>query len=278
MNKIVTTIVVIILIIAAAANGFLYFQSQGDLDDALTEIDSLQTEIFSLKATSSSKTEVSALADSFTSLEEELNNMLDSIQGLEAADCAAIEVAQKMPPSVVRIDVSTRFGPATGSGIIISGNGYVITNAHVVEGARTTTVTVMDGTVYDADIINEDYWLDLALLKMTTGLDNLPTATLGNFDEIIIGEGVLAVGYPFAFDLPGQVTFSKGIVSAIRTFEGYRYVQTDAPINPGNSGGPLVNLKGEVIGINTWVYSEGQNLGFAIPIDDVKDFIDESIG
>lgn len=275
MNRVITIIVIVILLAATAVNGFLYFQSQGDLDDAITEIDSLQYELDSLEASSSS--EISALSDSFSSLEEETGNLLQAISGLEAADCATIEVAQSLTPSVVKVEVSTRFGPATGSGIIISDDGYVITNAHVVEGARTTTVTTADGTVYDADIINEDYWLDLAVLKMNTGLDNLPAATFGDFDEIIVGEGVLAVGYPYAFDLPGEVSFSKGIVSAIRIIEGYRYVQTDAAINPGNSGGPLVNLKGEVIGINTWIYSDGQNLGFAIPIDEIKSFIQVSI-
>ncbi len=164
-----------------------------------------------------------------------------------------------------------------GSGVIITKNGYILTNNHVVENATTIKVTLLDDdNVYDAKVIGRDPQTDLALIKINAKKD-LPFAYLGDSDKLEIGEWVMAIGNPFGL----QHTVTSGIVSAKERKEvnpgnraGYHnFIQTDASINPGNSGGPLFNLKGEIIGINTAINAAGQGIGFAIPINMAKKVI-----
>jgi serine protease Do len=161
---------------------------------------------------------------------------------------------------------------ALGTGFIISADGYVVTNAHVIEGADKVKVRLVDDREFDADIVGRDAKIDLALLKLKN-VDGLPMATLGNSDILRVGEHVLAVGNPFGL---GH-TVTLGIVSAkARSIDmGLydNYIQTDASINPGNSGGPLFNWKGEVIGINTLIRAGANGIGFAIPSDTLKDIL-----
>ncbi len=159
---------------------------------------------------------------------------------------------------------------ALGSGFIISKDGYILTNYHVVKKATTIKVTVLNtNEVYDAKIIGTDPKADIALIKIKAKRD-LPYLPLGNSDDMEIGDWVVAVGNPFG--LNGTVT--AGIISAKGRVIGEgpfdHFIQTDAAINPGNSGGPLLNLDGEVIGINTAIVAGGQGIGFAIPINMVK--------
>lgn len=169
-----------------------------------------------------------------------------------------------------------------GSGFIISADGYIVTNNHVVEGAELIRVN-FDGSgpkdkenSYTAQVIGTDSQTDLALLKIDAGSD-LPFIKFGDSDALEVGDWVLAIGNPFGLDH----TVTAGILSAkfrnIDSSSLVRFLQTDASINPGNSGGPLLNLKGEVIGINTAIAAQGQGIGFAIPsslaskiIDDLK--------
>lgn len=171
-----------------------------------------------------------------------------------------------------------------GSGFIISSDGYVITNDHVAGNAKEITVTMTDGEKYKAELIGTDQVTDLALLKIH-GKD-LPYIKLGNSDDVIIGEWVIAFGNPFGlFDVNNKPTVTVGVVSAtnmnLRAQEGRTYrgmIQTDAAINSGNSGGPLVNSLGEVIGVNSVIFTPNQGnigLGFAIPINRVKNIIAE---
>ena len=155
-----------------------------------------------------------------------------------------------------------------GSGFIISGDGYILTNAHVVEGAETIYVTLIDKREYKAKLIGLDKRTDVALVKVEATA--LPSLKLGDSDKVRVGEWVLAIGSPFGLDN----TVTAGIVSAkARALPDENYtpfIQTDVPVNPGNSGGPLFNLNGEVIGINSMIYSRTggfQGLSFAIPID-----------
>lgn len=152
-----------------------------------------------------------------------------------------------------------------GSGFIVDKDGYILTNNHVVENAQEIKVRLADGREFKAKVIGRDTRTDLALIKITSIFENLPVLTLGDSDSMRVGDWVLAVGNPFGL---GQ-TVTQGIISATGRVIGSGpyddFLQTDAPINPGNSGGPLVNLKGEVIGINTAIISGGQGLGFAIP-------------
>ncbi len=158
-----------------------------------------------------------------------------------------------------------------GSGVVISPEGYIVTNAHVVQQASAIKITFPDKSVYEAREISSDLASDLAIIKIEpkNGLA-LPYLPLGRSDDIMIGEAVIAIGNPLGL----ANTVSTGVVSALnRTLDfsgGVQYaglIQTDAPINQGNSGGPLLNIKGELIGINTAIRPDAQNIGFAIPID-----------
>ena len=152
-----------------------------------------------------------------------------------------------------------------GSGFIINRDGYIITNNHVVDNADEIKVKLSDGREFKAKVIGRDSKTDLALIKISSIFENLPILALGDSDSIRVGDWVLAVGNPFGL----EQTVTQGIISATGRVIGSGpyddFLQTDAPINPGNSGGPLVNLKGEVIGINSAIMPGGQGLGFAIP-------------
>ncbi len=152
-----------------------------------------------------------------------------------------------------------------GSGFIVDRNGYIITNNHVVAGAEEIKVKLADGREFKAKVIGRDPKTDIALIKITTIFENLPVLELGDSDSIRVGDWVLAIGNPFGL----EHTVTQGIISATGRVIGAgpydNFLQTDAPINPGNSGGPLVNLKGEVIGINTAIIEAAQGIGFAIP-------------
>jgi len=167
-----------------------------------------------------------------------------------------------------------------GSGFIIDKNGTILTNFHVVDGAQKIVVTLSDGKNYDAKVIGKDQKTDIAVIKIDAG-DNLPAVTLGDSDRLEVGEWVMAIGNPFGLDH----TVTSGIVSAkgrqIGSGPYDNFIQTDASINPGNSGGPLINLRGEVVGINTAIFSQsGGNIGigFAIPINLVKEVLPQLRG
>lgn len=167
----------------------------------------------------------------------------------------------------------------TGSGFILNANGTILTNAHVVEGADRVTVTFKDGRELRGEVIGEDPLTDLAVIKVDAS--NLPTVTVGNSDTLRPGEWAIAIGNPLGLDN----TVTAGIISATgRTSAQIRvpdrrvqFIQTDAAINPGNSGGPLLNERGEVIGVNTAIIGNAQGLGFAIPINQARAIADQLI-
>ena len=187
---------------------------------------------------------------------------------------------RKAQPSVVSIETGQRstagvFG-AAGSGVVISADGLVLTNAHVVASATTMQVTFSDGTAMQADLVGSLPADDVALIKLR-GAKNLTPAELGSSAEVQVGDDVVAIGN--ALNLGGPPSVTEGIISAMdRTIESENstlknLIQTDAAINPGNSGGPLLNADGQVVGINTAIISDAQNIGFAIAIDSVKPLI-----
>ncbi len=219
------------------------------------------------------------------------------------------DLAKRVGPSVVNVsttqmrkmaqDVPSPFGPGdprndllerffggriprgpqrqtgVGSGFIIDSNGTILTNYHVVGDAEKISVTLSDGRRHDAKVIGKDQKTDIAVIKIDAGRD-LPAVTLGDSDRLEVGEWVVAIGNPFGLDH----TVTSGIVSAKGRQIGAgpydNFIQTDASINPGNSGGPLLNLRGEVVGINTAIFSQsGGNIGigFAIPTNSVKDLL-----
>ncbi len=226
---------------------------------------------------------------------------------------AIVRAAQKVGPAVVSISVTaTRVVRATpwfpfrdqffkdffgerqyvekvsnlGSGVIVSPDGYVVTNEHVVRNASEIKVTLPDGREYDARVLEEEKDYDLAILRIE-GAD-LPHAELGDSDSLIIGEWAIAIGNPFGYLLSdAHPTVTVGVISAlhrdIKSSEGvvavYKdMIQTDAAINPGNSGGPLVNALGEVVGINAFIITKSggsMGMGFAIPANRVKYMLEE---
>jgi Do/DeqQ family serine protease len=209
-------------------------------------------------------------------------------------------VSKKVTPSVVNISTVSRKkiiqpffeanpffddffgGPQTrrnkslGSGFIISKDGYIVTNDHVVRDAESIQVKLSNDKVYDAKVVGGDHKTDIAVIKITA--TDLPTAVLGNSDKLEVGQWAIAIGNPFGLDR----TMTVGVISAtgrsnvgIETYENF--IQTDASINPGNSGGPLLNVYGEVIGINTAIVAAGQGIGFAIPVNMAKPIFSQLI-
>ncbi len=162
-----------------------------------------------------------------------------------------------------------------GSGFIISRDGYVLTNNHVISEAEEIFVSLSDNEEYKATIVGKDDNTDIALIKIDSARKDFPVAVLGDSDALEIGDWVIAIGNPFGF---GH-TLTQGIVSAKARVIGAgaydNFIQTDAAINPGNSGGPLINMDGQVVGINTAVVSSGQGIGFAIPINMAKEILPE---
>lgn len=214
------------------------------------------------------------------------------------SDSPIVQIAKEVGPAIVGVTVSVdeRMGRITtevesgyGTGIILTQDGYIVTNNHVIAGSDYIRITLFDATEYKAVLVGVDKATDLAVLKIdATGLK---AAALGDSERIEVGEGVVAIGNPLGATLAGSVT--SGIVSALNrqiTTNGYsqNYIQTDAAINPGNSGGALVNMRGEVIGINTLksflagfdnygvpIGTEG--IGFAIPISSARPIIEQLI-
>ncbi|HVE87246.1 MAG TPA: trypsin-like peptidase domain-containing protein [Myxococcales bacterium] len=180
------------------------------------------------------------------------------------------------------VNISAEEGPvdgavqprrSLGSGFILSPDGYLVTNNHVIDRAQNIRVTLSDGRELVADVVGHDPATDVALLKVRAPARDLPFTRLGDSDRLQVGDWVVAIGNPFGLDH----SVSHGMISAKERVIGMGafddFIQTDALINPGNSGGPLFNMRGEVVGVNTAIVSQGQGIGFAVPINMVKDLL-----
>jgi S1-C subfamily serine protease len=185
-------------------------------------------------------------------------------------------------PTLVRIDITAPSFTAAGSGVIVDAAGYVLTNQHVIDGATQIKVTVMSGDSYGATVIKSGSDIDLALLKISSDRTDFKVASLGSAEDIFVGEDVFACGFPLGPDLPGPASFTRGIISAFRTFEGYDYIQTDVTINPGNSGGSGINLEGKFLGTPTAgvvpPFMDIENIGLVISVEKAKTFLQGAIG
>jgi len=193
------------------------------------------------------------------------------------------QVVDAITPSVVFIYAQGTLSSNTGSGVIMHEDGYILTNRHVVEDAQTVEVTLQDRRIFTAT----DFWMDdladLAVVKITAS--NLPEAAdFADYTEIKVGDWAVAVGHPIGLSpTEGGATVTAGIISNLeRSFtigntEYFDVIQTDAAINPGNSGGPLVNLDGDVIGINSAISTEAQNIGYAINVATAERVFDDLI-
>ena len=198
------------------------------------------------------------------------------------------ELFERVSPSVVsisaveidRFEIENGIKIVVGSGFIISDDGLVLTNSHVVFDRQAITVILDDGSRVNATLLGADPIYDLAVLRIPVAHREIPKALLGNSDGARIGEDVLAIGNPLAL----EQTLTRGVVSGLNRFVpdspfslALALIQTDAPINPGNSGGPLFNRCGEVIGITTLMLSDAQNIGFAVPINTAKQVIPQLV-
>jgi S1-C subfamily serine protease len=202
-------------------------------------------------------------------------------QALDSYSRAVVGAVKEVGPSVVHVHVKQNIavsrrsqgeGEASGSGLIIAPDGYLVTNSHVVENAASIDVSLSDGFSARADIIGQDKATDIALLRILSET-NLPAAMLGDSDRLLVGQVAIAIGNPYGF----ENTVTTGVISALgrslRSTTGRlieNIIQTDAALNPGNSGGPLVDSKGKVIGINTAIIQFAQGICFAIPINTMR--------
>ncbi|WP_241238295.1 S1C family serine protease [Nocardioides pantholopis] len=229
-------------------------------------------------------------SSSSTSSSQDQNSQVGSGASTDSVEA----VAAKVLPSVVKIDVTSQQGAGSGSGIVLTADGRILTNDHVVSGAGqggTISVSFSDGSRADAEVVGTDPLTDVAVIQ-AQDVDDLTPASLGNSDDLAIGEEVVAVGSPYGLD----ATVTSGIISALnrpvnvgQNTEGnttaYPAIQTDAAINPGNSGGPLVDMDGNVVGMNSSILSNSSSsgeagsigLGFAIPIDAALPIVEQIV-
>ncbi len=234
---------------------------------------------------------------------------IDSHTVLRALEDAFVSVADRVTPAVVNVSVKPKrsapevesperqerfrefFGPefferffrrrqpreeprSSGSGVIVDPQGYILTNNHVVENAGSVEVRLSDDRKFQATIVGRDPKTDLAVLKISAPGGALPVATLGDSDKLRAGQWAIAIGNPFGLDRTvtiGHISATGRTHVGVATYEAF--IQTDASINPGNSGGPLLNIEGNVIGINTAMVSSGQGIGFSIPINMAREIM-----
>lgn len=216
---------------------------------------------------------INTLSDLIDQIEQQsnikLNELKDELKNIQIKSADFSAIVDDVLQSVV--SVKTNLGQ--GSGAIINTKGYVVTNVHVISGASAVRVQTYSGKTYDASAIaGYDENADIAVLKIDA--PDLKALDFGNSDEVKVGEKVIAAGNPAGL----AFTVTEGIVSAFRTGQNnIKYIQTDVPINPGNSGGPLINAKGEIIGINNFKVGGFEGLGFAISSNNVKSVVDRII-
>jgi serine protease Do len=244
--------------LSIASGVVIYARLSSDLDRAQSQIAAVRSDLAALQAGRST-----AVPPPTTSL---------------TAATTMVDLVMAIQPVVARIDVTGARFQASGSGVIFRADGYLITNAHVIENATSIVVTLSNGAQYPAKAISSDSNLDLAIIKLTGSPSGLPAAVLGTAADIVVGSTAVAAGFPMGNGLPGPASFTQGIISAIRTLDGQRFVQTDVQINPGNSGGALIGRSsGRLIGITSaGIVPLGQDIegiGLAIPIDVVQAYI-----
>jgi S1-C subfamily serine protease len=198
----------------------------------------------------------------------------EEVEALDAYSRVVVRVADALRPAVVNLRAGRGRGEGSGSGILFTPDGFLLTNHHVIQGNGRVRIRLSDGRELAGRVVGTDPWSDLAVVQADEA--NLPHAPLGNSSKLRVGQLVVAIGSPFGF----ESTLTAGVVSALgrtlRSITGHlvdNVIQTDAALNPGNSGGPLVDSRGQVIGINTAIIHSAQGICFAIPINMAKDIL-----
>ncbi len=273
------------LLILSVVFAYFYYQRQND-DQISNSTDSTLTTTSNLEGSSILPVNLRNSVNSAISNSREniitttVKNISSTIVGINVTETRYF----RDPYSFFFNRITEREIGGSGSGAIISKDGYILTNDHVAGNANKIVVTMTDGTEYEAKLVGTDKSSDIALLKIDA--NNLPYLRFGNSEDILIGEWAIALGNPFGlFELNDQPTVTVGVISALGMNLGVikeRYyinmIQADVSINSGNSGGPLVNGIGEMIGMNTIIWTEGAGsvgVGFAIPINTIKNIIKE---
>ncbi len=246
---------------------------EGGISGLESDVSSIQGDVSGIQD------DVSKLEGSQSEIESSISSISADIKTLKAHSTAISEVAEMVQPWLVRIETKVGNDWGFGTGLVITHDGWVLTNAHVLENGTAFEITFTDGATYSGirSSIIWDNALDIALIQIDSSRSDFPVATLGSSADAVVGEQVVTAGYPWMNENPPTIT--AGIISAVR-YDGYYdnvFIQTDAALNSGNSGGPLLNLNGEVIGINTWKYVDESldNIAFACLIDDVKPFLEQ---
>jgi S1-C subfamily serine protease len=275
---------------------------EGDVSGVKGDVSGLQGQVSGLEQDISGvQDDISELDNNYTALEGNLSSVEnvvasvsaqvdalgDEVDSIEENTVDWAEVAAKIEPSIVMIKAEIGGEWYFGTGVIITNDGWVLTAGHILQDATSVEITLTDGSLYDGTDVHLSNTLDIGLVKMDSDKTNFTSATLGSSLDTQVGEQVLVVGYS---QLPySPPSYSTGIVSAFRKVESYDsnvYIQTDAAINGGNSGGPLVNVRGEVIGIVSWhiiwdIDAEGYieaavyGMSYAVPISDISPLLDE---
>ncbi|MBN2336879.1 trypsin-like peptidase domain-containing protein [Candidatus Bathyarchaeota archaeon] len=269
-NRLWAVVIIFMVLNMGVVSYFTFFRGSGssDISTLNTELDNLRFQLSSAQA-------------EINSLKEEVR--IGQHQTSDTDSLILTQLYNRTRNSVVLITVRTATGGGTGSGFILDKEGRIITNNHVVEDATRIDVTFLDGTIVEAELVGRDPYSDMAIIQVDRPAGSLEPVRLGTSSELLVGETVVAIGNPFGL----ANTMTLGIVSAVGrqasapgNYVIVDVIQTDAAINPGNSGGPLLNLRGEVVGVNTWILSDtGQfsGIGFAVPSDTLKREIDSII-
>jgi serine protease Do len=260
--KILVAVVLIIMVIWSVIGSVLLFDTRSNLNSAQSDISTLKGEL--------ANPGVSPVVPP-TSTAVKPQPVVSSIPDL----------VSKFEPAIVRIDVSGQGFQASGSGFVIDTRGYILTNQHVIDAARTIEITLMNGQTSSASVASSDANIDLAILKLNSNITLSEAVPLGKASDVLVGQEVVAMGFPLGTDLPGPASFTRGIVSAMRDMNGQRFIQTDVAINVGSSGGCLVNLSGKVIGVTTAAIlpanTDAEGVGLAIPADTIQTFVTNNL-
>lgn len=266
-NGLLTGVLVVLVLLFASFSVYIYWDSGNKISGLTGQVTMLTSSVQTLGAS------LNEANSKISSLSQTLSSLGSGTTPSNASTSDYSKLYQETNNSVVLITSTLPLGTAQGSGFVYDTEGRIVTNNHVIDGANSITVTFINGTVLPATVVGADPFSDIAVIKVNATVSLLKPLKLGSSSALKVGEPVLAIGNPYGL----ADTLTSGIVSAVGremdSASGYLIVdviQTDAAINPGNSGGPLLNLKGEVVGINTAIPSQtSSGIGFAVPSDTI---------
>jgi len=263
-NHLMFVLIIVLIISQAYTINLIFINSENTLNVLNSTKAELKEEINMNKIDTQTKiNSIITSISSITSTQDSIQKQIGEIKATTSADFSGIIEREIKGVVTIKTDVSQ------GTGFIITDDGYVVTNYHVMEGAKAAQIITSDSKTYSVNLVGHNTGMDISLLKIDGSFHSLD---LGDSDDVKLGEKVIAIGNPLGLSF----TTTEGIISA-RDRTGINdlpyYFQTDVSLNPGNSGGPLINTKGEVIGINNFKISGADNIGFALEINYAKDTI-----